>query len=347
VSLALLVGAVLGVVFVPTPYVLLEPGSVRSTQDRISIEGAEVHDPESQLLFTTVFVDRATTWGLLRGALDDAIEVHTQEEVYGRRGRDETQEINRHQMDVSKLVATMESLELLGYEAAFTAEGARVIEVVPDSAADGEIATGDVILAVDGEPVALPSDLRAALEGKAPGDPVQLSVRREVVPSGELAADPGDEDGEVVQIEMALGESPEDPSRGVLGVQVEPDSPKVVSEVDVEIDSGVVSGPSAGLAWSLGIVDLLTPGDLAGARDVAVTGEILQDGSVGRIGGVVQKVATVKRAGIDTFLYPAATPTEEQDEMRRVAGSEVELVPVGTLEEAVSYLDPDLDLAAR
>ena len=122
-SLALLVGAVLGVVFVPTPYVLLEPGSVRSTLDRISIHGAEVHDPESQVLFTTVYVDRATTWGLVRGALDDAIEVHTQEEVYGRRGRDETQEINRHQMDVSKLVATMESLELLGYEAAFTAEG--------------------------------------------------------------------------------------------------------------------------------------------------------------------------------------------------------------------------------
>jgi PDZ domain-containing protein len=172
---------------------------------------------------------------------------------------------------------------------------------------------------------------------------VQLTVRRESVASGELAAD-RDDDGEVVQIEVALGESPEDPSRGVLGVNVESDSPRVESALDVEIDSGVVSGPSAGLAWSLGIVDLLTPGDLAGGRDVAVTGEILQDGSVGRIGGVVQKVATVKRAGIDTFLYPADTPAEEQDEMRRVAGSEVELVPVGTLGEAVAFLDPDLEL---
>jgi PDZ domain-containing protein len=344
VSLALLVGAVLGVIFVPTPYVLLEPGSVRSTQDRISIEGAEVHEPESEVLFTTVYVDRATTWGLLRGALDDAIEVHTQEEIYGTRGRDETQEINRHQMDVSKLVATMESLELLGYEATFTAEGARVIEVVPGSAADGEIASGDVIVAVDGAPVALPADLRGSLEGKAPGDRVRLTVRRESVPSGELAADQDEDDGEVVQIEVALGESPEDPSRGVLGVNVESDSPRVESALDVEIDSGVVSGPSAGLAWSLGIVDLLTPGDLAGGRDVAVTGEILQDGSVGRIGGVVQKVATVKRAGIDTFLYPADTPAEEQDEMRRVAGAEVELVPVGTLGEAVAFLDPDLEL---
>jgi PDZ domain-containing protein len=344
VGLALLVGAGLGVAFVPTPYVLLEPGSVRGTQERISIEGAEVHPPGSEVLFTTVYVDRATTWGLLRGALDDAIEIHTQEEIYGTRGRDETQQINRHQMDVSKLVATMESLELLGYDATFTADGARVVEVARGSAVDGVIAPGDVILAVDGEPVALPSDLRQALEGRSPGDEVRLSVRRDGMPAGELAAREGDDDAEVEEVEVALGASPEDPAKGVLGVNVESDSPRVDSEVQVDIDSGVVSGPSAGLAWSLGIVDLLTPGDLTGGGDVAVTGEILQDGSVGQIGGVVQKVATVKRAGIDTFLYPADTPAEEQDEMRRVAGDGVELVPVATLEEAIHHLDPDLAL---
>ena len=330
--------------FVPTPYVLLEPGSVRSTGERISIEGAEVHPSASEVLFTTVYVDRATTWGLLRGALDDAIEVHTQEEIYGTRGRDETQEINRHQMDVSKLVATMESLELLGYDATFTADGARVVEVATGSAVDGLVAPGDVILAVDGDPVALPADLRAALDGKSPGDEVRLSVRRDRMPSGELAANEDDADTEVEEVDVALGASTEDPSRGVLGVKVESDSPRVDSEVEVEIDSGVVSGPSAGLAWSLGIVDLLTPGDLAGERDVAVTGEILQDGSVGPIGGVVQKVATVKRAGIDTFLYPADTPAEEEEEMRRVAGDGLELVPVATLEEAIHHLDPDVVL---
>ena len=55
------------------------------------------------------------------------------------------------------------------------------------------------------------------------------------------------------------------------------------------------------------MIDALTPGSLTGERAVAVTGEITVDGSVGVIGGVTQKVATVARNGVDVFLYPAGT----------------------------------------
>ena len=133
----------------------------------------------------------------------------------------------------------------------------------------------------------------------------------------------------------------DDDGRAVLGVSVEPWNPQVESEVDVEIDSGSVTGPSAGLAWSLAVIDALTPGSLTGERDVAVTGEITSDGSVGVIGGVTQKAATVARNGVDVFLYPAGTSEEEQEEMRRIAGDDVELVPVDSLAEAVDYLAPE------
>ena len=126
----------------------------------------------------------------------------------------------------------------------------------------------------------------------------------------------------------------------MLGVQVVPANPHVDSPVTVDVDSGTVSGPSAGLAWTLAIIDRLTPGSLTSGRDVAVTGEILADGRVGPIGGVVQKVAAVRRAGIRTFLYPAGTSAEEQRAMRRAAGGEVDLRPVGTLDEAVKVLAP-------
>ena len=75
-------------------------------------------------------------------------------------------------------------------------------------------------------------------------------------------------------------------------------------------------------------------------RRVAVTGEVFDDGRVGRVGGVVQKVAAVRRAGIGTFIYPASTPDAEQREMRRVAGDAVSLHPVDTVEEAVEVLVP-------
>ena len=127
-------------------------------------------------------------FGLLRGSLDDAIEVRTQQEVYGDRGRDETREINRQQMDLSKLIATIEALDQLGYDASFTADGARVLDVAGGADAPESIRPGDVIVAVDGVSVALPTDLREALGDRAPGDAVTVSVQRPVPPSGESAA---------------------------------------------------------------------------------------------------------------------------------------------------------------
>ena len=62
--------------------------------------------------------------------------------------------------------------------------------------------------------------------------------------------------------------------------------------------------------------------------------------SPGPIGGIVQKVAAVKRAGVRTFLYPEATPDDEERQMREVAGGGVRLVPVKTLDDAVVALHP-------
>jgi PDZ domain-containing protein len=95
------------------------------------------------------------------------------------------------------------------------------------------------------------------------------------------------------------------------------------------------------LAWTLGIIDRLTPGALTGGRGIAVTGEIFDDGTVGAVGGLPQKVAAVKRAGVRLFLYPADTTEAEQREMQRIAGSELRLEPVATVDEAVAVLAPE------
>ncbi len=143
------------------------------------------------------------------------------------------------------------------------------------------------------------------------------------------------------ELVVRLGSAPDDAQRPVLGVQVDVSAPSIESEVDVEVDSGEVSGPSAGLAWTLAIIDRLTPEELTDGGRIAVTGTISPDGSVGPVGGTPQKVAAVRRAGIDLFLYPAATPEDEQAEMRRIAGDAVELRPVDDITEAVDVLAPD------
>ena len=65
--------------------------------------------------------------------------------------------------------------------------------------------------------------------------------------------------------------------------------------VDVTLSTGNVGGPSAGLMFSLAIYDVLTPGELTGGKDIAGTGTMEDDGTVGPIGGIRQKVVGARR----------------------------------------------------
>jgi PDZ domain-containing protein len=75
---------------------------------------------------------------------------------------------------------------------------------------------------------------------------------------------------------------------------------------DVEISLEKVGGPSAGLMFSLGIIDTVTPGDLTGGKHIAGTGTITPDGAVGPIGGIGQKMQAARAGGATLFLAPAA-----------------------------------------
>jgi PDZ domain-containing protein len=313
---------------VQLPYYLVQPGSVRPAEQRIEVEGAPAYETDGEVLFTTVYLSQATPALMVRAWLDDAVEVRTEEEMYPDGDRETNQQVNRQRMDLSKLTATRVALDRVGIDAAYSAEGARVLGVVEDGPSAGVLQPEDVIVSVDGGEVAMPDDIAGELDDRSPGDTVDVVVERD-------GPEPRDE------VEVVLGESPSEAGRPILGVEVEPANPVIDAEVTVEVDSGDVSGPSAGLAWTLAIIDKLTPGSLTDGRRIAVTGEILDDGTVGPIGGITQKVAAVKRAGIDVFMYPAATPADEQREMRRIAGDDVTLWPVADIDEAIERLAPD------
>jgi PDZ domain-containing protein len=101
----------------------------------------------------------------------------------------------------------------------------------------------------------------------------------------------------------------------------------------VTIDSGGIGGPSAGLMWTLGLTDVLTPGDLTGGRTIAGTGTIDLEGKVGPIGGIEEKVAAAERAGAVLFF----APMDNAAAAMRVAGDMV-IVPVQTYQQALDYL---------
>ena len=104
--------------------------------------------------------------------------------------------------------------------------------------------------------------------------------------------------------------------------------------VDVTIDSGKVGGPSAGLAFTLAVLDVLTPGELTGGHRVAVTGTMALDGTVGPVGGAAQKAITVRDAGYEVFLVPS----DELDEVEATVGDDLQVIAVDTLAEALEAL---------
>ncbi|MCP5025942.1 MAG: PDZ domain-containing protein [Actinomycetia bacterium] len=310
--------------FIEAPYYALSPGSVRSTVSRIRVDGTEVFAPTEDVRFTTVSVrGRVNLWDLARGWIDPAIDIVPEERILGDRDADENRQVSLQLMSDSKGTAVRVALERLGYDVA-RETGAIVTSFVPDFPAEAVLTLGDVIIEAEGRPVSNNGDLGAVLADMAPGDDITLTL----VP---LEGGP-----ERVESFVLAGKE-DDPDSPFMGVSIQT-RVEVELPFPVDIESGDVGGPSAGLAFSLGVLDVLTPGDLTGGVPIAATGTIDASGAIGPVGGVAQKTAAVRRAGIVLFIVPATLSQVEMDGALEQAGDAVRLVPVATLDEALQVL---------
>jgi PDZ domain-containing protein len=324
-ALAGLIAVVPAVVaaFVRVPYFLLSPGEARGVGQLIKVDDPQVtvYDPKGAILFTTVsLTGNVNVYEALRGWLDDEIEVVPEERITGGQPRDEVRKINIQAMDDSKLTATKIALERLGYRVGFDGKGAQVTEVVAGSPADGHLQVADVIVAVDGETIALHDQAVAKVRQHKAGDTITLRVRR------------GDAEQDVSLTAADAGDA-EHSAR--IGVLLQTFEATYKFPVSVSIDTGQVGGPSAGLAFTLALIDELSPGELTGGRPVAVTGTIDNEGKVGLVGGVAQKTLTARKAGAAAFLVPP----KEEVEARAYAGKKMRIVPVKNLKEALAALE--------
>lgn len=302
--------------------VALKPGSARPTDDRVSISDLEVFEPEGEILFTTVAIDdQVTISDWVRSARDDAVVLRTREEVFGTRTTEEQRERNLQLMAASKDSAIVAAVQYLGVQA-IVESGIGFNSVVEDGPVDGLIEVGELIVAIDDDIVTGLDSLIAALERVAPGDAGTLTL--EDLETGQLRTQ-----------EVVFGAHP-DPERtgGFIGIAditvrtIDADLP-----FDIGIDSGSIGGPSAGLAFTLTLIDLLTEGELTGGNRVAVTGTISGSGNVGNVGGVAQKAAAAEARGAVMFIVPV----ESVDAAESTTDS-LPIVGVSTLEEALAAL---------
>jgi len=313
VSLVLL-GAGIVARYVQLPYDTLGPGSARAVNSVVKVRGHESFPPQGKVFYVTVSVrERVNPYEALAGWLDPTVQVIPETQVRGTVPPDQYERMNVEAMADSKTTAQVLALRQLGFTN--LGVGAEVVEVQAGLPAAAVLKANDVIVRLDGKPVTTSSDAVTAIRAHAPGDTLRMQVRRD--------------DGPPADVEAVLGRS--DEGKPLLGVRL---STKIKLPFEIDIDSGRVVGPSAGLAYGLELLDLLTPGELTGGSAVAATGELLADGRVGPIGGIAQKTVTVRRAGAKVFLVPK----ENEAEARSHAGSTLQIRGVSTFDEALKVL---------
>lgn len=338
----------------PAPYARV-PASAQPVGDRLTVsasvppDGADVVDvsadgPEAdvpsvfpsvgEINFVTVSEPAQSVLSWWVGRDDPAVQLLTEEAKYGVQSPDQRRVFSLESMRTAEEVAQYVALTWLGFEASIVPGEVLISEMVclefattstecvRYAPSDEVLDPGDRLLEAGGLTLGSVEDLVSVLSEHEAGDVITIKVERRG--TGTFTVD------------VELTSAPDDPSRTIVGF-VPFDTRRIDLPFDIDIDTGSIGGPSAGLAFTLTIIDELSPGELTGRRAVAVTGTMQLDGSVGPIGGLRQKASAVDQAGIDLFLVPAAQ-SESDIAAARLAAPNLEIVPVATLEEAIGAL---------
>ena len=304
---------------VTVPYVSLGPGPTFDTlgeiegKEVVDIKGTDVHKTNGHLNMTTVSQrDNLTLGQALTLWMSGREQLIPRDLVYPPdKSKDEIDEGNAQEFKRSEDSAEYAALGYLKYAPAVTVE-----TVSKDGASAGKLKEGDAIDAVNGTPVGNLEQFQKLMEQTKPGDEVILDFRRKNAPPGVTT--------------VKLGSAPEK-KQGVLGIGVI-EAPWAPFTIDFNLAN--IGGPSAGLVFSLAVIDKLTTGDLSGDKFVAGTGTIDADGKVGSIGGITHKILAAHDAGATVFLVPA----ENCDEAKSAHEDGMDLVRVENLGGAVDAL---------
>jgi PDZ domain-containing protein len=316
-ALALVAGGATYVL--PADAYLLLPDEAKPLAAQVRVEGERPDDDGGGIFYVDVVVRKASVLeehvSQFRPDGADSVPAHAL--VPPGSSFEERRRQNLRAMDRSQEIAAAVALRELGYDVEADPDGALVVAVAPDAPARGKLENGDVIVAVDGQTIRTPDELRTAIGRHQIGETVRLTVRA---------------DGKTRTETVATIESPDPPRRPIVGINVE-QLADVELPIDVEIDLGNVGGPSAGLAFALDVLEELGR-DVDRGHRVAATGELQLDGTVTPVGGVKQKTIGARRTDVDVLVVPAG---ENAAEARRNAEG-MRIIAVENFQQALRRL---------
>lgn len=328
---------IVGGFFIPINYYIMSPGSAYDLTEYVEVANADAPS-KGTLSMMTVAMSKATPFTYLYAKVADDREVMKEEQV--RAPEESDAEYNLRQLKLmtdSQFNAKYMAFKATGHDFKVNYQGVYVIYVLEGAAASKVLQAGDEVTKIDGKKIEKHQDLVDYLTKKKKGDTISLTFKR---------------DNKELTKKVTLKEIPGADGKIGLGITFS-DSKSITTDPEVKINSEDIGGPSAGFMFTLEIIDQLTEGDLTKGYKIAGTGEMLETGEIGRIGGMDKKVIAADNEGVEIFFAPndtiskevkkaspgVLTNYEEAKAQAKKMGSKMKIVPVKNLDEALAYLE--------
>jgi PDZ domain-containing protein len=300
------------------------PGQALNVESMISIKGHRLAHKHGALYMTDVSLYKADhLLEELYGRLSPNTDVEPAPQVSGNLSPSQYNQYNIELMTNSIQDAEAAALNTTSrYKPRYASTGPKIVFLVPHLPASRVLKVGDVVESVDGHRTLRAGQIGTLVRQGRPGRVVQFRILRHGKPLSVAVGTVPSTNGTPTK----HGKTP------LVGIVVQD---QIVFPIKISIRPGDISGPSAGLMFSLGIIQRLAPTDITKGCKIAGTGTIDFAGNVGAIGGARQKIVAARNAGARYFLVPNVPDNLHPAVANR---GNVTVVPVSTLRQALQFL---------
>jgi len=326
-TIILLALILIGGMYYSLPYYVSKPGMAKELEPIITVDDG--YKEEGNFMLTTVRMGRANIYSYLEAKMRKYEEIYPLNMILTDKETED--EYNARQLQMmagSKLNAIEVAYRKAGLPVKYKYKGIYVVQVVPGMPAVGKLQAGDRIFKVDGHSFPSSEKFIDYVSKKQAGDKITLTYLR---------------NKKTNTVSVRLQKFKEDPTKIGIGISLVDDK-SIIVDPKVKVRTDEIGGPSAGLMFSLEIYNQLTSEDLTRGYQIAGTGTIDEQGNVGPIGGIEQKIVAADKAGAEIFLAPnekGSKTSNYRDALKtaRDIKTKMKIVPVDTFDEAVHYLE--------
>ncbi|WP_028392962.1 SepM family pheromone-processing serine protease [Bacillus cihuensis] len=326
-SLLIVFVLIVGSTFYYLPYYVTKPGMAKELEPIVSVEGGD--KAEGSFMLTTIRMGKANIYSYAIAKFSDYQELFAEKDIRRENESDEEYNLRQlHMMDGSKNHAIQVAFEKAGKSITFDYHGVYVLGVIEGMPAEKTLKTGDQIIKVDHLKFQSSQEFIDYVAEKKVDDEINIVyIRNKKEYTAKMKLKAFDEHSEKVGI----------------GISLEDDKSPVTNP-PIKIDSEEIGGPSAGLMFTLEIYNQLTKGDLTKGYRIAGTGTMSEDGIVGPIGGIQQKIVAAHKSGAEIFFAPNEGGKKDSNYREALIAAKdiktkMKIVPVDTFDDARTYLE--------